>query len=280
MSPFTKVYGVGRSLLALGTLLTLLLNDNAVIFSAEKLSPAYYHNVNVINLFMLAGYNHLVTAKLIAMVILIAVISGIYPRVTGVLHWWVSFSVFHGLIILDGGDQVTQVLTFFLIFITLLDKRKNHWNAEVAQPALNRYIGNVFLLIIRLQVAFIYLVAAVTKLHVHEWLNGSAMYYWLTDNSYAPGYLMWLVRPIVSSHWGSCLLTWGSLALEFILAIGLLFNETTRRQLFKVAVLFHLLIFIFMGLGSFFFAMTGALVLYLYPLKRKTILSSLSFQAN
>jgi len=279
VSPFTKVYGAARSLLAFGTLLTFLLNDNTIIFSAEKLSAAYNHNINVINLFVLAGYHHLVIAKLIAIVILLAVIAGIYPRVTGILHWWVSFSVFHGLIVLDGGDQVTQVLTFFLIFITILDKRKNHWYEAVEQSPLSKYIGNVFLLIIRLQVSIIYLVAAVSKLYVHEWVNGTAMYYWLTGNSFAaPDYLMWLVRPIVSSRIGSCLLTWGSLAFEFTLVIGFLFNATIRKRLFKAAILFHLLIFIFMGIGSLFFAMAGALVLYFYPVNKQTELSLLPFQ--
>lgn len=269
VSPFTKIYGIGRSVLAFGTLLTLLCNSDTVIFSAEKLLPVNHHNIDVINLFVLIGYHHLWLSKLIAIIILLAVIAGIYPKITGMLHWWVSFSVFHGLLILDGGDQVTMVLTFFLIFITVLDKRKNHWSEPVAQSPVSRYIGNIFLLIIRVQISILYLVAALSKLHVHEWVDGSAMYYFLTDNSFAaPDYLMWLVKPVVSNSAMSCILTWGSIGFEFIMAAAILLNENIRRKLFKAAILFHLLIFIFMGIGSLFFAMAGSLVLYLYPNKK------------
>lgn len=265
-SPFTKVYGVGRSLLALSTLLTLVFNNYAILFS-----PTYHHDLNGINFFLLFGYNYLWLSKKIAILILFAVISGVYPRMTGILHWWISFSAFHAFLVVDGGDQVISVLTFFLVFITMFDERKNHWSNVVSQSTVSIYIGNLVMLLIRIQVIVLYLMAAVRKLYIPEWVNGTAEYYWLTNTFFgAPHYLMWLVHLLILNHAVIFMLTWGTILFELLLCVGIFFKPKARIQLLKAGIIFHFLIFIFMGFGSFFFAMTGSLVLYLYPPADKT----------
>ncbi len=268
--PFTKVYGAGRSLLALSTLLTLVLNGSAILFSPEKFSPAYHHDLNIINFFLLFGYKNIWLSKKIAIIILLAVISGIYPKITGILHWWISFSAFHAFLIVDGGDQVISALTFFLIFITVLDNRKNHWSKLIPQSVVSIYMGNMVMQLIRIQVFVLYLIAAVRKFYIKEWIDGTAMYYWLTNNLFgAPHYLMWFVHLLILNHVFVFILTWAAILFELIVCAGIFFTPTFKIKLLRAALIFHLLIFIFMGLGSFFFAMAGALILYLYPITNK-----------
>lgn len=57
--------------------------------------------------------------------------------------------------------------------------------------------------------------------------------------------------------------TWGAIILEVLLSMGLLMAKKNRKILLIAGITFHLLIMIFHGLFSFYFAMAGALVLYL-----------------
>src|SRR5207248_1861134 len=123
------------------------------------------------------------------------------------------------------------------------------------------YIGNLVMLLIRIQVIVLYLIAAVRKLYIKEWFNGTAEYYWLTNTSFGgPHYLMWLIRPLALNPIVISLLTWGTILFELLLCAGIFFKPNARIQLLKAGIIFHFLIFIFMGFGSFFFAMSGSLV--------------------
>ncbi|UAY50769.1 sporulation-delaying protein SdpB family protein [Ferruginibacter albus] len=265
-SPFTKTYGVARTFLAIGSLLILLCNSSAVLFDPERFSSVYAHNLNHINLFILIGYKHLWFSKALCIIVLLSVITGIYPQLTGFLHWWVSFSLFNVFVVKNGGDQLACILTFFLFFIAVLDKRKNHWYASLPQSESSIGIGNIILFIIKLQVFYIYLDAALGKLASKEWLDGTAMYYWVLNSEFGTsGFLLNLIKPVVMNRAGVAILTWGTIVFELLLCAGILFKPKARFWLMIAGIFFHFLIFIFLGLGSFFFAMTGSLVLYLYP---------------
>ena len=83
---------------------------------------------------------------------LLLVLSGYYPRFTGVLHWLISSSVFQAANLVEGGDQITAILTLLLVPVTLLDPRRNHWQQPTGP--VNRYRGftaRVFLVLVSLQ---------------------------------------------------------------------------------------------------------------------------------
>jgi hypothetical protein len=78
------------------------------------------------------------------------------------------------------------------------DPRKNHWHTnsmdlkETSAP--ERYlIANFFHFLIRLQVAFIYFHAAVGKMPISDWANGTAVYYWFNNPTF--GMCNWM-KPI------------------------------------------------------------------------------------
>ncbi|MGZ6131040.1 MAG: HTTM domain-containing protein, partial [Myxococcaceae bacterium] len=120
-------------------------------------------------------------------------------------------------------------------------------------------------LLIRVQVAVIYLFAAVLKFPAEEWANGTALYYVWSSTAFGPA---GLVRPVTNWIGRTTLvvpLTWSVLVLELVLAAALVAPLRFRSRLLPVAVLFHVAIGVFNGLPTFALTMAAALVLYLRP---------------
>jgi antimicrobial peptide system SdpB family protein len=264
--------GVARTVLAMGTLFTLLFNDiNLVI---QPLGDYANREIHVIfseyGIFQILK-NNLVLAKLICIVILIITASGWRPRITGLLHAWVAFSVVSAFMVIDGGDQITSVLTLLLIPICLVDDRKWHWSSKKADETndLQKHAGIIAAIsyfFIRLQVAFIYFHAGVGKMDVEEWVNGTAIYYWSNSTIFKmPGWMESWLPTLFENATFMTLSTWGVMAFELLLFLGLAIQNKWRPLLMKAGILFHFGIVLLYGLFSFFFAMTGALILYLGP---------------
>jgi len=272
----TISYGIARSILALGTLLTLAFNKSETLFIQQVFESKTAH-FSHISLFHLFGYENIFFAKVIGMLILVVVILGILPAITGILHWWVSFSFCQSSIFMDGGDQITAVLTLLLIPITLFDPRISHW--KVNTKKINSYFNFItlcFFVLIQIQIAILYLNAGVSKLSVEEWADGTALYYWLNNNIFgAPEYLKTFSNYITHNPFTISMLTWGTILFEIVM-FGIFFSTRKVKKIFFIfGIIFHLLILIFLGLASFFFAMAGALVLYLVPFENVNLKSNL-----
>ena len=273
-APWTNVYGLARSMLALETLSTLALHDADRLFRPLGYEIAQVTDnplVSHLSLFSLLAGERLQLARWIAIGILLLVISGWRPRITGLLHWWVSFSFATSAVLLEGGDQITANLTLLLLPVTLTDPRTSHWAPPTAP--LTRSWQKVLalvalsaLVVVRLQVAGIYLHASIGKMRVAEWQNGTALYYWFLHPVF--GVSDWLrpfVLPLLTNGVTVTAMTWGVIALELFLFAGLVMEKRYRPLLLKLGLLFHFGIVLVHGLGAFFLAMAGALILYLRP---------------
>lgn len=268
-NPYTWVYGLGRTVLAIGGLITFLFSSTQVLFDHTLFGKLSFDSVfDKINLFYLFGYANLPYVRGLVILVLLAVVSGYRPRLTGVLHWWVMFSFQQAASVLEGGDQVVSILTLLLIPITLLDNRPNHWAPARPRQSLYRsFAGNVFFTLIALQMSAVYFHAAVEKMYRSlEWRNGTALYYFSKDASFgsppwfAPLYDWLLQLPLVVST-----LTWSVMLFELLLFGALFMSESRRKLMLPLGIIFHLFIAIQFGLVSFFFSMTGGLILYLLP---------------
>lgn len=262
--------GLGRSFIALGTLLTLLLNDSHVLFKtsmkpdfSEQLIP-----INAINIFLLFPDKYIVIAKIIACIILFVVAIGWRPRFTCIPHYYISACFLNAALDIDGGDQITSNLSLLLIPVLFFDSRVWHWSTSNI-PKLNETVlaknifTNVCLLVIRLQMSVIYLHAFIGKLSIPEWTNGSSIYYWAHHPMFGTANgVIYLFDIFLKNKYILFFMTWSVLILEFILAIGLFLNRKHYKYLFIMGCLFHFSIIIVHGLFSFFFAMTGGLILY------------------
>jgi antimicrobial peptide system SdpB family protein len=275
VDPWTNVYGFARSILALGTTLTLVLSPPAALFVPGVGALDYPHcgvGLQKIGLFCTIP-QHLDLARWLAVGALLLVASGFRPRLTGLLHWWVTFSLANNATVVDGGDAVASVLTLLLIPLTLTDDRRWHWDTRRAlssapdeRETAKRLTAGTALFLIRLQVAGIYFHAAVAKFSVLEWTNGTVLYYLVNDPIY--GAAPW-IRPFTAALVGSAvwlpLTTWSVLLLEYSLGAGLLVAKDRRWVLLLAGIAFHFGIVLLHGLVSFGLAMTAALIMFLRP---------------
>lgn len=262
--PWSRTLGVARSVLAASTLLTLLFNDSNYLFhplgpSIAEIAP---RGLGRLSLFALMDAE---PARWIAVILLIVVVSGWRPRLTGALHWWVSASFAASAVIVEGGDQVCAILSLLLLPVTLSDPRKWHWQhgPRATEESLSAFLARSALFMIRLQIAVIYFVAAIGKFQVPEWVNGTVLYYWFTHPVFGmTGWREALAAPVITT-WLVVPLTWGVLGVELLLAMALVGPFRMQRVMFAIGVSFHLGIAIVHGLVTFSIAMIAALILYL-----------------
>jgi antimicrobial peptide system SdpB family protein len=208
--------------------------------------------------------------RIISIVILLIVASGWRPRYTAIFHWWIAFSLHASAITVDGGDQLTAVLTMLILPIALTDKRKWHWQPapiveDISQAeVLRRITALVTFAAIRFQVAIVYFHAAVGKLSVGDWANGTVLYYWFTDPIVGLPDWLTIFLPVLHSPF-VVVITWLTLILEILLFMALVMPRPALKYCLIAGIIFHLAIALAMGLISFSIAMVAALVLYLRP---------------
>lgn len=266
---WTRWLGLARSLLAVGLLITLSANSTETLFSFginNEITPSF-DSYSYFSIYNIIGDIEVATS--VSIIILLFVISGIYPQVSCILHWWVTFSFFVTSFAIDGGDQLSAVLTFLLIPISITDKRKNHWNSPITidhkSGILRKIIVFYAFLLISIQVAFVYFQAAVSKFQVPEWINGTALYYWFTHQVFGINEkIKFVILPVLENSFSITFLTWGVMLFElFLFSCFFIQNERVKKLAWIMGLLFHFGILIVHGLVSFFFAMAAALTLYL-----------------
>lgn len=274
-NPWTNVYGFARTLIALSMILTLSINPAETFFRPSSSSSEYPSCGNTFSLFCMVpnDYLYLNLIKWVAVILLLIVASGWRPRITGVVHWYIAYSFNVSALAIDGGEQVAVVLTLLLLPVTLTDSRKWHWQTyscediNTDKEVMKRIIAMVSFYAIRFQVAILYFHSTVAKLLNKEWVDGTAVYYYLNEPMLGlPSFLMNIVNPILSS--GLVVIpTWGTILLQICL-FGALFAPKKYWKYFLIAaLLFHETIAVMLGLISFSIIMCAALILYLRPVE-------------
>ncbi|MFJ6054685.1 sporulation-delaying protein SdpB family protein [Streptomyces sp. NPDC092307] len=270
-APWTNVYGSARTLLALGTLGTLLASHSSSLFRPSHGVDGFPNCSGVASagLFCNVPSDRLEWARWFGVMVLAVVASGWRPRVTALPHWWVSFSFYAEATAPDGGDQITSVLTLLLIPVALTDRRRWHWEPQREQRAdrgRQALVAWSAMTVVRVQMAGVYFQACVSKLSHTEWANGTALYYWLRDSSFgAPHWIRPVLDPVMATPWGTQAVTWGALIVEGALFFGLFARYRARPYLLAAGISLHFSIGLLMGLWSFAMAMFAGLILFLRP---------------
>lgn len=273
--PWGSWLGLARTLMALGMAGTLAFSGTDVLFSpvvATALAPAC-EGVGALSVFCLLPREQLTLLQWLCVIVLLVVASGWRPRWTALPHWWIAFSIYNSVSITDGGDQAGVVLTTLLLPVLLTDDRRWHWQRSTPTPGDPRRsrqwavaAAALTVLVIKLQVAVLYFHASVAKLGQQEWVDGTSMYYWMSDEIFGPA--AWL-RPAIDFAVGNplllSLLTWMPLVIEFLLALSLLLPQWTRWGLLLLGATLHISIALIIGLWSFSLVMVGACILLLTP---------------
>lgn len=170
---------------------------------------------------------------------------------------------------MTGGEQVAAVFSLLLLPLALTDPRKSHWDKITPKKeSINLYsrvIGLVTFTVIRIQVAILYFNSTTAKLQEDEWLDGTAVYYYLQEPMLGLNpWLMKIFEPILAS-WLIIFPTWGTLVVQTILVIGLFAPKKNRKYILFLAIFMHEIFGLILGLISFSTIMFSVLILYLRP---------------
>jgi antimicrobial peptide system SdpB family protein len=265
--PRGRAFAAGRSLLALATLSVLVFTPTRGLFvyTPDNPSGARCGGVRMISLWCAGGHGHTVlTVRLIvSIVVLAAVVAGFSPRWTCVPHWYVTFSLGTTMTLPNGGDSVARIAAMLMIPMCLGDDRRWHWQRP-ARPLPPRWRGAAYAahLFVRLQVTIIYVSAAVAKLTVGSWRDGSYLYQVLHDPYYGPpSYARPVVGAVLDAPPLVRALTWGTIAVELAIAVSMAGGPRVRRVALVLAIALHGSIIVMLGLASFGLIMIALLAL-------------------
>lgn len=196
-------------------------------------------------------------------------IIGWRPKLLAIPHVYIAYCINSSGVVIDGGEQVGFVFSILLLPILLLDNRKWHWenaHTKSSQKNILLYVSYIF---IRIEVAILYLHSFTGKLFNEEWINGTAVYYYLKDPMLGtPLFLNKVIYPILESP-VVAIITWSALLIQLILVCSLFIDKKYWKTILILALLFHESIAVLLGLFSFSAAMIGVLILYLRPLEKK-----------
>lgn len=268
-NPYTNVLGVARSFLGLGLLILFLFNSMDNVFLKSSGNNKIYKNAPLsIFSYLPENYLYFEIVRWIFIIILILIIIGWRPKLLAIPHTYIAYCINSSGVVIDGGEQVAFVFSILLLPILLFDNRKWHWENASITPSNKNVLFFISYTFIRIQVAILYLHSFVGKLFNEEWINGTAVYYYLKDPMLGtPLFLNPIIYPILDSPFVA-LITWFALLIQLILVCSLFIDKKYWRTVLILALLFHESIAILLGLFSFSAAMIGVLILYLRPLEK------------
>jgi antimicrobial peptide system SdpB family protein len=286
--PWSDLYGLARSLLAVGSLLTLLFTTASdLIFVVDAgASGNRCSGFAGLGLFCLGGNDHLQIKQWVAIAVLVSVVSGWRPRITCLPHAYVAVSLFHNISAPEGGDQIASSVALMLVPICLSDRRRWHWSSYNPPNVMTTTWGQVRIIgaflgmaLIKVQLSWLYLQSGIAKLGQTAWLDGTAMYYWARNGTF--GVPMWsrdTVYWLTSQPIFEAGMSWGSIVIEVAAGISLILNYRLKRIILFAAISLHLFIALIIGLWSFSIIMWGCLTFLLIPFGRQIISSSREVQ--
>ncbi len=258
-------FAVGRVSLALATLSEVIFTSPRALFvpvggvEGPYCRLGEYHSIYCLG----SPDSHLEFKRIAVAAILGVVVSGYRPRYLALPHLWATYSVSTSITLPDGGDSIALICLILLTPLCLIDPRRWIWNAPGHRMSLDcRAIGLASQWALRIQFAFIYADSALTKVGVADWANGSAFYYFVRDKMFgttgplSPFFYWSSATPL-----GSVAATWGTIAIELVIALFIMGGPRLRRISLYSTVALHLAIYVTLGLFSFSLVMIAGAVL-------------------
>ena len=251
-----------RSLLAIAELTVLAASPESLLFGSTPSSPPdqLCSGIGAVTLWC-AGSSQPNVAQLAALMILGAVIAGLWPRWLCIPHWYVAFSMATRMVVLNGGDEIAQILTLLLIPACLGDNRWCHWTRP-DRPMLPVWHGSSFAasLLLRCQAAIVYFDAALSKLGFSAWRSGHAVPILLNDPQFGlPPQVRGIAERVLAPGAVGTAVTWSVLVIECSIGASMLLGVRARRTGLVLGVCLHVSIIIAMGLFSFGLSMVALL---------------------
>lgn len=251
---------LGRSVLALAQLSVVLFTPMSALFvpTAATATGVRCEGVRAVSPWCVGGPG---PGLAVTIAVLSVAASGYRPRWTCVPHWYVTAGMAMSMPLAHGGDRVAQVATMLLVPICLGDPRRWQWSRVVA-PLPPWWRGSAFAAhwALRVQVVAVYAAAVAAKLGDAEWRGGTALRLVAVDPvSGFPAPVVELLDPLLDSA-AVVPLTWSVMAVQVVIAVGVLIGGRTGRVALVAGVALHVAIGTLMRLPSFGLVMVAVLV--------------------
>jgi len=227
-----------------------------LFYSRNGLMPysEYVESTNYFSKYLVYPFDniytpHLLILSLIALAVLF--MMGILREVAGVgLFLLLVIFQKRGELFMDGGDNVIFVVLPYLIFS---DSYRffsfKLFNYKLADKWLQfrKMFRNVALLGLIIQVCFVYFFTAIAKLNTEVWYNGTALYYALNIEDFNPSrhYQNYQNNAYVIN-----ILSYSTLLFELAFPF-LIWSTNTKIIVLGMGILFHLGIWLMMGLNVY-----------------------------
>ena len=168
-------------------------------------------------------------------------------RVLCILIYFFTAALHHkAAIIQNSGNDLALIMVFYLIFMS-----------EKSSHPLNNTLTNFSFLAAKLQVAFVYLVAGISKLRGEHWIDGTALYYVFNADEYS----CWFAKHyLASSSFVVYTGTYLKLGLQLVFPLFIWFKRTKKLTML-LGIVIHVLIIFLMGLTDF-----GLIMIIVYAL--------------
>ncbi|MEZ2189621.1 sporulation-delaying protein SdpB family protein [Corynebacterium sp. CCM 9204] len=277
----SKFISIGRAIIAVAQLSFILFTSQEARFAEVGPQPfgPRCQSWNQAGLYCVVGKEHFTLADVAIAFGLILVISGFYPRWTGILHLYITYTISTAVTLPDGGESVALIFVGLLAVVSLSDNRRNCYltNLDVDRiPEPLQGVSQAAIIFGRVQLCYLYADAAIAKLGVADWANGTALYY-IEKNALFGDWFQVLERSEIFEHgWLLAAATWMPIALELLIAINVIGTANMRRFAFTLVVILHGGIIFNMGLVSFSLIMIGCCLTIITPPNRYTYISVLS----
>ncbi len=203
----------------------------------------------------------------------VLVTLGVFTRPSQILLYFLLSSLhFRNPTIINGGDDLLRVYSFFLIFAptgeclsvdNLIRKQKNpQHTVPLKSPWPLR--------LIQIEITLLYLEYTVTKLFDMHWLNGTAVYYVLLSPELQRFPLFFDRHNLLIAQ----ALTWGTLVIEFSL-FTLIWVRKYRYYVLIFGFLFHMCLDYCLNIPLFQFVIVSSYVLFIDPSDLQLILNKI-----
>ncbi|MEV5716998.1 sporulation-delaying protein SdpB family protein [Amycolatopsis mediterranei] len=264
--PRSALFAAGRSTLAVAQLSVLLVNSDTTLFADSPAVPGGMRcgGLRSVSLWCLLGEQGggQVLARAVAIATLVVVLIGAVPRWTCIPHWYVNFSLAAAMPLSDGGDRAAEITALLLIPMCLGDDRKWQWSpVREPLPAWFRGSSHAAALMLRIQVAVIYLVAVTAKLTDPAWAHGRALGIVAFDPDFGfPMPVRAVLEPLLASDVLVGLATWSVIGVQCVIAVAILGGARWRASALVLGCGLHLAIAVLLGLPGFGLTMIALLL--------------------
>lgn len=267
-SPHGLQLSVARSVLALSTVVVLAVNDASVLLhdpSSPGLRPSNCTGLAALGAFCLAEPSSADVVRWLLVLLCLPTLVGAVPGLAAPLHAYAAFTLASNTVGIEGGDYLTASVTAVLALVCATDWRAFGWRPRSSGiPALRHIPSQVLLVTLKVQLAYVYLEAAVVKQTHPIWADGSALWFWLQQPNFGARAEIRSLLEAAFSH--APLLqaaTWGVIVTEYVLAFSVLTARRRNARLMTLALsaTMHLVFALVLGLVTFAISMIGLVLL-------------------